>query len=177
MQQDHASCTRASARQALVAFSSAQHKFGGHLLGNEARLTRRRHRSCIGSAPGARGQGGAHEGGGGGGSQGETAAKTPAPVLGWSARMGTKKLKQVNVSRERVQEHVDSSQQSQRVPFSVEQVNKHRGVLCVRRTTWYQTILVFYRRVDLAIRLQAVFYVLCSAALPARRTRSRRVAA
>lgn len=83
-----------------MAFASTQHKFRGIPLGNKTQLTRRRHRSCIGSAPAAQGQGegGAHESGGGGGRQGETAAKTPAPVLGWSARVGTKKIKQVNVS-------------------------------------------------------------------------------
>lgn len=99
MQLTHAPCARSSTRQALLAFISAQHKVRGLSLGNKTRLTRRKRRSCVGSAPAVRGQGGAHDGGGGaGGSQGETAAQTPAPVLGWSARMGTKKLKQVNVS-------------------------------------------------------------------------------
>lgn len=96
------SCGGFCTGQASLAFACAQHKFRGLLLENEPRMTRRRHRSCVdSSAAAARAGGGVHGSDGGearGRIQGETVIKKRAPVLGWSARMGTKKLKQVNVS-------------------------------------------------------------------------------
>ncbi len=101
------SCAGIFTGHASLAFASAQHKVRSPFE-NETRVTRRRRRSCSGSssctaaAAAARAGGGVHGGGDGdrsGRSQGEVVVKKPAPpVLGWSARMGNKKLKQVNVS-------------------------------------------------------------------------------